>query len=105
MNDRRFLAILNSVAAEMGTDLLSPPGEMSEAEVVAAWARFLQACLGRGISVGDPRWRALEVRTTAGRPRFHLPEGGGGPDRGDAGDFSVGLALLMSMLGRTDDRD
>jgi hypothetical protein len=105
MNDRRFLAILNDVAGEMGPQLFDPGAGPGDARAVATWARFLHACVARGVMVGDRRWHALELRSVAGRPRFALPESGGDAQPDSAGDFSVGLALLMAMLGREDESD
>ena len=101
MNDRRFLSILNEVAESMGFAPLEPASGRSEAEAVRMWAEFLKHCVERGVSVGDPRWRALEVHRVGGRPRFHLPsqEGAQAETRDD---FSVGLALLIGMLNPDD---
>jgi len=102
MTDRRFLSILNQVAGAMGSELFEPGGTSGDAAAIAAWARFLQSCVERGISVGDTRWRILEMKRTGGRARFSLPGTGDDSARG-AGDFSVGLALLMAMLGRDEE--
>jgi len=102
MNDRRFLTILNEVAGEMQTGLLEANPGRREAEAIQAWAEFLGSCVSRGVSVGDPRWRLLEVRRVAGRPRFALPEADRPAPPGAESDFGVGLALLMSMLTRGD---
>ena len=97
MNDKRFLAILNQVAASMTPAPLEPSVSRSEAEAIALWADFLKRCVAQGVSVGDPRWRSLEAHRVGGRPRFGLPEFGQTVD--DArDDFGVGLALLMGVL-------
>jgi len=97
MNDRRFLFILNEVAESMAFAPLEPSSGRSEAEAIRMWAEFLKHCVERGVSVGDPRWRALEVHRVGGRPRFRLPsQEGDQPETRD--DFSVGLALLIGML-------
>ena len=81
--------------------LESSPGRR-EADAIQAWAGFLRSCVERGVSVGDPRWRLLEIRRTAGRPRFALPEDDPPATPGAESDFGVGLALLMAMLTRDD---
>ncbi|HET6349331.1 MAG TPA: hypothetical protein VFH88_09650 [Candidatus Krumholzibacteria bacterium] len=97
MNDRRFTSILNEVAAEMAHAPLEPSVGRSETEAVRLWADFLRRCVAKGVSVGDPRWDRLEVHRAGGHPVFRLPRG---VDSGKAtpDDFSVGLALLMSVL-------
>jgi hypothetical protein len=97
MNDRRFLSVLNQVAESMAFAPLEPAAGRSEAEVIRMWADFLTRCVERGVTVGDPRWRALEVHRVGGRPRFHLPVDGS-PHVETRDDFSVGLALLMGVL-------
>src|SRR5262249_10727917 len=96
MNDRRFLSILNQVAESMAFAPLEPASGRSEADAIRMWAEFLKHCVERGVSVGDPRWRSLEVHRVGGRPRFRLPAGGSESQTRD--DFSVGLALLMGVL-------
>ena len=97
MNDRRFLAVLNEVATAMAYTPLEPSTGRTEAEAIQIWAEFLRNCVGQGVSVGDPRWRAVEVHRIAGQPRFTLPAEGTTPTE-TRDDFSVGLALLMSVL-------
>jgi hypothetical protein len=97
MNNQRFVSILNQVAASMSSTPLEPAGGRSEADAVQVWAEFLRGCVAAGVSVGDPRWKLLEVHRVGGRPRFHLPAGGQRPAE-TRDDFSVGLALLMSVL-------
>lgn len=97
MNDRRFLSILNQVAGSMAVAPLEPAGGRSEADAIRMWAEFLKLCVDRGVTVGDPRWRLLEVHRVGGRPRFRLPAGDGG-QKETRDDFSVGLALLMGVL-------
>jgi hypothetical protein len=97
MNNQRFLAIVNRVASSMASAPLAPAAGRGEAEAVRIWAEFLRRCSAHGVSVGDPRWKLLEVHRVGGTPRFRLPAGGKSkPDTKD--DFSVGLALLMSVL-------
>jgi hypothetical protein len=97
MNDRRFLTILNQVAESMAFAPLEPAAGRSEADAIRMWAEFLKHCVEQGVTVGDPRWRSLEVHRVGGRPRFRLPAGDDNrPETRD--DFSVGLALLMGVL-------
>lgn len=92
--------MLNEAWDAVGLDWRSPPAP-SDPAAVAAWARFVAACAQQGVSVGDPRWQRLEVRRRNGRPRFRLPNRDGRePFTPDAKDFRVGLALLVSLLGR-----
>lgn len=97
MNNQRFVTILNDVAASMASAPHEPASGRSEAEAVQLWAEFLRRCVGEGVSVGDPRWSLLEVHKVAGNTRFRLPAGGQ-PRTETRDDFSVGLALLMSVL-------
>jgi len=98
MNDTRFLAALNDALGACGLDL-SAPAARSDPAAVEAWARFLSACVERGVSIADPRWGRLEVRTGAEGTRLALPAPGARSDEGDSQDFRVGLSLLMSLLG------
>jgi len=97
MNNQRFVTVLNDVATSMASAPLEPSAGRSEADAVQMWAEFLRRCVEAGVTVGDPRWKRLEVHRVGGRQRFRLPAGGeqGGEARDD---FSVGLALLMSVL-------
>jgi hypothetical protein len=97
MNNQRFLSVLNDAAAAMASAPLEPSAGRSEADAIQVWAEFLRKCVAAGVSVGDPRWKLLEVHRVGGRPRFRLPAGGQpAPETKD--DFSVGLTLLMSVL-------
>jgi hypothetical protein len=102
MNDRRFLAVLNQVASSMASAPLEPQSGRSEAEAIRVWADFLKCCVEKGVSVGDPRWRVLEVHRVGGRPRFRLPSAERQVEE-TRDDFSVGLALLMGVLHPEDD--
>jgi len=97
MNDRRFLTILNQVASSMASAPLEPAAGRSEAEAIGVWADFLKRCVEKDVTVGDPRWRELEVHRVGGRLRFRLPSTAGTKDE-VRDDFSVGLALLMGVL-------
>jgi hypothetical protein len=99
MNDRRFLDVVNTVAPSFSAIWDAGAARRGDPASIEAWAGFLSACVERGVSLGDPRWRDLEVRVRAGQPRFALPSA-----RAAAAplenDFSVGLALLMGLLER-----
>jgi hypothetical protein len=97
MNDKRFLSVLNQVAATMAPAPLEPSSGRSEAEAIGLWAEFLKRCVEKGVSVGDPRWRVLEAHRVGGKPRFRLPSTEQSPEE-TRDDFSVGLALLMGVL-------
>lgn len=97
MNNQRFVTILNDVAASMASAPLQPASGRTEAEAVQVWAEFLRRCVEAGVSVGDPRWKLLEVHRVGGERRFRLPPGGQARQE-TKDDFSVGLALLMSVL-------
>jgi len=103
MNDKRFLSVLNQVAATMTPALLEPSSGRSEADAITVWAEFLKRCVEEGVSVGDPRWRVLEAHRVGGKPRFRLPSTEPLQEE-TRDDFSVGLALLMGVLHLDDDR-
>jgi|RhiMethySRZTD1v2_1073278.scaffolds.fasta_scaffold1040085_2 hypothetical protein len=103
MNDKRFLSVLNQVAATMTPALLEPSSGRSEADAITVWAEFLKRCVEKGVSVGDPRWRVLEAHRVGGKPRFRLPSTEPLQEE-TRDDFSVGLALLMGVLHLDDDR-
>jgi len=102
MNDKRFLSVLNQVAATIPA-LLEPSSGRSEADAITVWAEFLKRCVEKGVSVGDPRWRVLEAHRVGGKPRFRLPSTEPMQEE-TRDDFSVGLALLMGVLHLDDDR-
>lgn len=107
MENTRFLSILNLALHESGLDLATPTSPTDPA-AVAAWADFLRRCVSEGISITDPRWRALEMRTAAGAHRLVLvprPDEVDASPTEDGADFTLGLSLLMSMLGPGSDRD
>ena len=104
MDNARFLSILNRAARKSGLDLAGPASG-SDPRVVAAWAEFLRECMGHGVSIADPRWRALEIRASGGAPTLALTSDGGEADADGETDFTLGLSLLISMLGRNSDTD
>jgi len=85
MNDKRFLSVLNQVAATMTPALLEPSSGRSEADAITVWAEF------------------LEAHRVGGKPRFRLPSTEPLQEE-TRDDFSVGLALLMGVLHLDDDR-
>lgn len=99
MDDRRFVASLNEGLVASSLDPAAPP-DPSDPGYIAAWAEFVRACVARGVEVGDERWGRLTVAMEDGQPRFRLSDEGESPDRTEEPDFGVGLALLMSLLGR-----
>jgi hypothetical protein len=104
MDNSRFLAILSQAARRSGLDL-SGPASPSNPAIVAAWAGFLRECVAAGVSIADPRWRALEIRSPLGTPTFALAPDPVEPDGDERADFTLGLSLLISMLGRNADTD
>ena len=115
MDNSRFLAILNRALRESGVDP-AVPASPTDPGAVAAWAGFLRACVAGGVSIADPRWRELEVRAKDGHHLLALsakgrraPDpvdpGDSHGDPGDKTDFTLGLSLLMSMLGPGSGRD
>jgi len=99
LNDRRLLDVLNDVASSFPGIWDADAARRSEAASVGAWAGFLSACVARGVSIGDPRWRELEVLVRGGQPRFALPASTTLKPPLE-NDFGVGLTLLMVLLDR-----
>lgn len=103
MDNARFLFILNRAVRQSGLDLTAPASP-SDPAAVAAWAGLLRRCVADGVSIADPRWRDLEVRSTGGSSQLVL--GSEEDESGDGeADFTLGLSLLMSMLGGRRDTD
>ncbi|HEU4929635.1 MAG TPA: hypothetical protein VFU38_07370 [Candidatus Krumholzibacteria bacterium] len=103
LDDRRFVAILNDAFSSSQLDLSAPPDPANPA-YIAAWAGFVRACVARGVEVGDRRWERLTVHVEDGRGRFRLTDDSEPKETADEPDFGVGLALLMSLLGRNKDK-
>jgi hypothetical protein len=99
MDDRRFVASLNEVLVSSALDLAAPP-DASDPGYIAAWAEFVRACVARSVEVGDERWGRLTVAMEDGQPRFRLSDESEPAGETKEPDFGVGLALLMSLLGR-----
>jgi hypothetical protein len=104
MDNSRFLAILNRAARESGLDL-SGPASPSDPSVVSAWAGFLRECVDAGVSIADPRWRTLEIHLVGGVPTLSLASAPPESDGDGEDDFTLGLSLLISMLGSNPDKD
>lgn len=106
MDNARFLAVLNQALRESGLDLAAPTSPTDPA-AVAAWAGFLRLCVAQGVSIADSRWRSLEMRSHQGSHSLVLAPGHLEREQAADGeeDFTLGLSLLMSMLGRSLDRD
>jgi len=99
MDDRRFVAVLNEAFESSHLDLSASP-DPADPAYIAAWAGFVRACVARGVEVGDRRWGRLTVQVEDGRERFRLGDESDSKERTEEPDFGVGLALLMSLLGR-----
>ena len=99
MDDRRFVACLNEVLVTSSLDLAAPADPLDPG-YIAAWAEFVRACVARGVEVGDTRWGRLTVAMEDGEPRFRVNDESPKEDESGEPDFGVGLALLMSLLGR-----
>ncbi len=104
MDDRRFIASLNEGLASSPLDLAATP-DPADPGYIASWAEFVRACVSRGVEVGDPRWARLTVAMEDGRPRFRLSDADEPREDSEEPDFGVGLALLMSLLGRNKRED
>lgn len=111
MDNSRFLAILNRALRESGVNP-AVPASPTDPGAVAAWAGFLRACVAEGVSIADPRWRELEVRGKDGAHLLALSARGrrapapvDPAEPEDKTDFTLGLSLLMSMLGPASGRD
>ena len=99
IDDQRFVSIVNEAFRSSRLELSAPPNPADPADI-AAWAGFVAACVSRGVEVGDPRWRHLEIRRDGAGLRFRLDDRTAGPtEEPQEPDFGVGLALLMSLLG------
>jgi hypothetical protein len=99
MDNTRFLAALNASIAESGLDL-SVPASPRDPQAVAAWAGFLRACVARGVTIADPRWQHLVLRSAGSASKLVLVDADDtdAPDAGEV-DFRLGLSLFMSLLG------
>ena len=96
MDDQRFVELLNGVAGEHRLRLPAlGRGESPSSAFVSDWARFLELCVKKGVSLSDVRWQRLSIAAEAPHTRFRLEASGvAEPDA----DFRVGLQLLMGML-------
>lgn len=99
MNDTHFLSILNAISRQH--ELTFPVGSATESPTGAlldAWARFLEACIERGVDLGDPRWQRVALGEATAHTEFTLEATQDGPGDSEA-DFRVGLQLLLGLLG------
>ena len=104
MDDKKFVAIVNDACEASRLDPSAPP-DPTDPAYIEAWAGFVRACVSRGVEVGDRRWSELIVRSEQGRARFRLSDPADAGENTGEPDFGVGLALLMSLLGRSKDSE
>jgi hypothetical protein len=101
MDNEHFIARINRLLAERGTELpLMEPDSTPDSDAVAAWAAFLQACVKSGIQLSDPRWSQLRVVRRSPVTQLALEAG---DTKGRDDEFKVGLQLLMGIFGAGDD--
>jgi hypothetical protein len=101
MNDNQFISILNTASREHELVLHAGQGEHPSGALLHAWARFLEACMQKGVDLGDPRWQHVALSEGAPYARFALQAAGRTPADKDP-DFRVGLQLLLGLLGGHD---
>ena len=101
MDDAQFIARINRILGESGSELPFPsPAEVPDGGAVARWAAFLEACVKAGIQLSDARWQQLTVVRHGSVVELEL-DPSHNSDTDD--EFKVGLQLLMGLLGgRTD---
>jgi len=102
MDDGLFLDKINEIARQHRLRLPAPrEGEAPSAAFLSEWARFLEDCVKKGITLSDERWQRLTVASRAPHTVFALDacaQAAVDPD------FRVGLQLLMGLLeGRESD--
>ncbi|GEM_PF-2348872 len=97
MDDGLFIKKINEITREHGMVLpIIEAGKDPSSGDISLWALFFQACIKSGILLGDEKWSRIKIDNTGKRTRFSIegsPEG-----RADA-DFRVGLQLLLSLFG------
>ena len=104
MDDKAFVSHLNDIARQNAFKLpLLGQNETPDGEFLADWAKFLELCVKKGISLADPRWEQLRVEGETSHTHFAL-SATGTMSRSDE-DFRVGLQLLMGMLADKPDSD
>jgi hypothetical protein len=95
MNDKVFISRLNEITKEHGLKLpILDDKEPASAEL-SSWARFLELCVKKGISLGDARWNRVTIKNDTPQTKFVLE---GGDSTPLDSDFRVGLQLLLGML-------
>jgi hypothetical protein len=101
MDDGLFLAKLNQISKEHHLKIpLLTSDEPPTSEEITNWASFVESCVKRGVSMGDPRWKRVTIESRVPHTTFSL-EGGceEPPDR----DFRVGLQLFLGILERDEE--
>ena len=64
MNDQQFVSILNTVWREHGLQMPTLRGDESpSSEFLGEWARFLEACVKKGVGLSDLRWQRVTIET------------------------------------------
>lgn len=102
MDDQQFIASINRASSESRLRLPGVGASASpSSEAVSAWAGFLERCVKSGVELSDARWRRLTVERDKPVTSFLL-QAGSDLDEDDDSEFRVGLALLMGMLGTSD---
>jgi hypothetical protein len=100
LDDGVFIAKLNEIAREKRLrlpDLRS--GEPPSADFLEEWAKFLEECVKRGITLSDERWQTLTLASRSPYAVFAIEKG---TTSVVDPDFRVGLQLLMGLLGTKD---
>ncbi|UCG53665.1 MAG: hypothetical protein JSW58_08960 [Candidatus Latescibacterota bacterium] len=96
MEDALFLAKLNEIARENRLKLpILTKGELPPSDFLDDWAKFLESCVRKGITLSDDRWLRVAVASKSPHAVFSLDEEG---HESVDPDFRVGLQLLMGLL-------
>jgi len=97
MDDDVFVTKLNEISRDQHLKLPTLRGkELPTSAFLDRWGLFLEACVKKGLSLVDPRWKRLTVHSNSPHAYFSLE--GDDPDHVDH-DFRLGLQLLVSMMG------
>ena len=103
MDNKRFISKLNDITREHR--LILPTlrkDETPSSEFLADWAKFLEMCVRKGVSLSDDRWQRVTVEPKTRHTYFILEEG---DETSSDEDFRVGLQLLMGMLEEKDEEE
>lgn len=95
MDDEMFIIKLNEVVKKHRLKLPVLGSVEPSSDDIASWAHFLELCVKKGISLGDPRWQRLTVTKREPHTIFSLE---GGLEAPPDTDFRVGLQLLLGGL-------